>query len=199
MTRGLDIVIALLMLVFLAPLIALVAVAVFITDPGPVLFAHNRLGHGGRTFKCLKFRSMVLDAEERLLNLLMTDPAAKLEWEQGHKLKVDPRVTRIGAFLRRTSLDELPQLFNVLRGDMSLVGPRPIVMAEVKRYGRYFPDYCSVRPGLTGLWQISGRSDTSYRRRVALDVTYCRSRSVGMDLRILFLTGTVVVLGIGSY
>jgi len=199
MTRAMDVIIALLMLIFLAPLIVIVAAAVFVVDPGPVLFAHSRLGYGGKTFKCLKFRSMVLNAEERLLHLLMTDPAAQQEWERGHKLKVDPRVTRIGAFLRRTSLDELPQLFNVLRGEMSLVGPRPIVAAEIKRYGRYFPDYCSVRPGLTGLWQISGRSDTSYRRRVALDVTYCRSRSVGMDLRILFLTGTVVVLGIGSY
>nr|GFD54129.1 exopolysaccharide production protein PSS, putative [Tanacetum cinerariifolium] len=99
---------------------------------------------------------------------------AQHEWEQGHKLKVDPRVTRIGSFLRRTSLDELPQLFNVLRGEMGLVGPRPIVVAEVPRYGRHFLAYCSVRPGLTGLWQISGRSDTSYRRRVALDVAYCR-------------------------
>lgn len=199
LTRGMDIIIALIMLIFISPLMVLVACAVFVVDPGPVLFAHGRLGQGGKTFKCLKFRSMVLDAEGRLLHLLASDPEAKREWEQGHKLKVDPRVTRIGAFLRRTSLDELPQLFNVLRGEMSMVGPRPIVVAEITRYGRYFTDYCSVRPGLTGLWQISGRSDTSYRRRVALDVAYCRSRSVALDIRILFLTGTVVMLGIGSY
>ena len=198
-TRLFDIVVAVLMLVFLAPLMALVAIAVFLVDPGPVLFGHARLGAGGKTFSCLKFRSMVLDAEERLQHLLLTDPAAQAEWEIGHKLKSDPRVTRIGAFLRRTSLDELPQLFNVLRGEMSLVGPRPIVAAEIRRYGRYFSDYCSVRPGLTGLWQISGRSDTSYRRRVALDVTYCRSRSAGLDVKILFLTGTVVIFGTGSY
>lgn len=197
--RLLDIVCALALLLFLAPLMLLVAVAVLVSDPGPVLFGHERLGKNGRLFRCWKFRSMVVDAEVRLAALLERDAAARLEWQHGHKLRNDPRITRIGAFLRKSSLDELPQLFNVLAGNMSLVGPRPIVFAEVGRYGRYFVNYCSVRPGITGLWQVSGRNDVSYRRRVAIDVAYTRAKSLKLDCMILAVTVPRILMARGSY
>jgi exopolysaccharide production protein ExoY len=197
--RSFEIVVCLLALVFLAPLMLLVVLAICIDNPGPVLFGHQRLGYGGRTFRCWKFRSMTVNAEERLRTLLATDPVARAEWERDHKLRNDPRITRLGAFLRRSSLDELPQLFNVLMGTMSLVGPRPIVIDEVKNYGRYFADYCRVQPGITGLWQVSGRNDVSYRRRVALDVAYVRAKSVKLDILILALTGPRVIFARGSY
>ena len=197
--RTLDVVICAFALLFFAPLLAVIAVVVYLSDPGPILFAHRRLGRDGNHFYCLKFRSMVVDAEGRLRRLLDADPAMRLEWERDHKLRVDPRITRVGRFLRSSSLDELPQLWNVIRGDMSIVGPRPIVDAEVTRYGRYFNDYCRVRPGITGLWQISGRNDVSYRRRVALDVAFSRSISVRLYLRILCLTVPSVLMARGSY
>lgn len=177
----------------------LVAVAVYVQDGGPILFAHRRIGCNGRAFYCLKFRSMAVDAERRLADLLASDPAARAEWALDHKLRRDPRVTRLGAFLRKSSLDELPQLLNVLRGDMSLVGPRPIVEAEVAKYGHRFRDYCAVKPGITGLWQISGRNDTSYRTRVALDSLYARRRNVGLDAYILACTLPAVLTKRGSY
>jgi lipopolysaccharide/colanic/teichoic acid biosynthesis glycosyltransferase len=194
-----NMVVALAALVFLLPLMLLIAISVYAHDGGPILFAHRRIGLNGRTFHCLKFRSMAVDAEQRLAALLASDPAARAEWEQDHKLRRDPRVTRLGAFLRETSLDELPQLFNVLRGDMSLVGPRPIVEAEVKRYGRRFRAYCAVKPGITGLWQVSGRNDTSYRTRVALDCVYARRRSLGLDAYIIAATVPAVLTRRGSY
>ncbi|WP_353225855.1 sugar transferase [Salinisphaera hydrothermalis] len=157
-----------------------------------IFFAHERIGRAGRRFRCLKFRSMYPDAEARLQRLLAHDPCARAEWAENFKLKNDPRVTRFGAVLRRSSLDELPQLFNVLAGHMCLVGPRPIIKDELVRYGRYARFYLSTRPGMTGLWQVSGRSDTSYRRRVALDCAYVRSQSLGLDLKILFKTIVVV-------
>ena len=197
--RTLDVLLSLSALIFLAPLLLLVALLVYIVDPGPVLFGHRRLGKDGRTFRCWKFRSMVVDADVRLRALLESDPTARAEWEADHKLRNDPRITRIGQFLRKSSLDELPQFFNVLMGEMSLVGPRPIVGDEVAKYGRYFADYCRVRPGITGLWQISGRNDVSYRRRVALDVSYVRSKSVALDMGILLLTVPRVVARRGSY
>jgi lipopolysaccharide/colanic/teichoic acid biosynthesis glycosyltransferase len=199
MIRLLDIVVSAAMLVFLFPLLLLVSVAVFIADPGPVIFKQRRLGWGGNNFFCLKFRSMALDADKRLAALLLNNPTARAEWERDHKLKDDPRVTGIGRILRKSSIDELPQLWNVLRGDMTLVGPRPIVEAEIVRYGRYFQDYCRVQPGLTGLWQISGRSATSYRRRVALDVIYVRSKSFKLNLKILSMTIPSVLLLSGAY
>ncbi len=199
MIRLLDIVVSAAMLVFLFPLLLLVSAAVFIADPGPVIFKQRRLGWGGNTFFCLKFRSMALDADKRLAALLLNNPTARAEWERDHKLKDDPRVTSIGRILRKSSIDELPQLWNVLRGDMTLVGPRPIVEAEIVRYGRYFQDYCRVQPGLTGLWQISGRSATSYRRRVALDVIYVRSKSFKLNLKILSMTIPSVLLLSGAY
>lgn len=198
-TRLFDIAVSLALLVFLAPLMIVVAMLVVATNPGPVIFGHKRLGRDGRTFSCLKFRSMVTDSQERLAQLLASDADARREWERDHKLKNDPRITPIGAFLRKSSLDELPQLFNVLRGDMSLVGPRPIVMDEVRRYGRYFSHYSQVRPGITGLWQVSGRSNTSYRRRVAMDVTYSRSQSLPLNIKILLMTVPSVLSAKGSY
>ena len=190
---------ALVALIFVAPLMLLVALAIFSHDRGPIVFAHRRIGRGGQSFPCLKFRSMAVDAEARLAEVLACDPDARAEWEKDHKLRNDPRVTKLGAFLRRTSLDELPQLFNVLAGDMSLVGPRPIVDAEIQKYGRRFRQYCAVKPGITGLWQVSGRNDTSYRARVALDCIYAKRRTVALDLAIMFNTVPAVLLRRGSY
>jgi exopolysaccharide production protein ExoY len=195
----LNVAVALLALVFCLPIMLGVGLAIFLQDGGPVLFAHRRIGRDGRSFRCLKFRSMAIDAEARLAELLASDPQARAEWEADHKLRRDPRVTRLGAFLRRSSLDELPQLFNVLRGEMSLVGPRPIVEAEVAKYGRRFRQYCAVKPGITGLWQVSGRNDTSYRTRVALDCVYAARRSAWLDFKVLACTIPAVLSRRGSY
>ena len=196
--RSVELTLAVILLVVLAPLLLCIALAISLFDPGPALFAHQRIGRNNRPFACYKFRTMVVGAQARLDALLAADPALRVIWERDQKLPKDPRVTRIGAFLRLTSLDELPQLFNVLRGEMSLVGPRPIVSAEVPRYGRYISYYYSLRPGLTGLWQVSGRSSTSYRRRVAADVHYARARSAKLDVAILAATLPAVVTGRGS-
>jgi lipopolysaccharide/colanic/teichoic acid biosynthesis glycosyltransferase len=194
-----NMVVALAALVFLLPLMLLIAITVYTHDGGPILFAHRRIGLNGRPFRCLKFRSMAVDAEQRLAALLASDPVARAEWAEDHKLRQDPRVTPLGAFLRKASLDELPQLLNVLRGDMSLVGPRPIVEAEVEKYGRRFRDYCAVKPGITGLWQVSGRNDTRYRTRVALDSVYARRRNLGLDAYIIVATVPAVLTRRGSY
>jgi exopolysaccharide production protein ExoY len=164
-----------------------------------VLFAQKRNGRGGRRFRCYKFRSMRPDAEIYLKQLLSTDPVLRREWEQTHKLKQDPRITPLGDFLRRSSLDELPQLFNIIRGEMSIVGPRPIVDSEIHHYGRWYRYYTRVRPGLTGLWQVSGRSDVSYRRRVAMDRLYVRTRSLNSYVWILLATAPAVLMRRGSY
>lgn len=198
-SRALDISIALAALIFILPLMLTIAIAVKLSDGGPVLFSHRRIGRDGRVFGCLKFRTMVVDAEARLNALLASDEAARREWALDHKLRNDPRITPFGQFLRRSSLDELPQLLNVLRGQMSIVGPRPIVQGEVARYGRRFASYCAVRPGITGLWQVSGRNDVSYRRRVACDVIYARRRSVSRDVFIILWTVPAVLKGQGSY
>jgi lipopolysaccharide/colanic/teichoic acid biosynthesis glycosyltransferase len=169
-------------------------------DGGPAFYAHERVGRGGRLFGCLKFRSMVVDSERRLAELLARDPAARAEWEATRKLKRDPRVTWVGRFLRASSLDELPQLINVLRGDMSLVGPRPVICAELAaHYGAAAQHYLSVRPGLTGPWQISGRSDTTYAQRVALDVGYATRADLWTDVKILLRTPAAVILRRGAY
>lgn len=199
LTEAMNFLIALVALIFLSPLMITVAFLVYAQDGGPAVFAHRRLGKGGRHFRCLKFRSMAIDAEERLADLLARDADARAEWEKDHKLRNDPRVTKLGAFLRKSSLDELPQLFNVLRGEMSLVGPRPIVDAEVPKYGRRFARYCAVKPGITGLWQVSGRNDTSYRSRVAMDCVYAEHRSALLDAKIIFATVPAVLLSRGSY
>lgn len=197
--RVLDLLLAGSLLIFIAPLMLVIAGLIRMQDGGPALFQQNRIGKGGRTFKCLKFRTMVIDAEARLNALLARDPDARREWEADHKLRKDPRITALGAFLRKSSLDELPQLFNVLKGEMSLVGPRPIVTAEIPRYGRWFAYYCAVKPGVTGLWQVNGRNDVSYRRRVALDVLYARTVGVRRYVQIMAATVPAVLLRSGSY
>ncbi|HYZ34135.1 MAG TPA: sugar transferase [Crenalkalicoccus sp.] len=197
--RSMDIAGAGALLLLFLPAFAVLA-ALITLDGGSVLFAHERVGRAGRRFRCLKFRSMVVDAEARLRALLETDPAARAEWEATRKLKRDPRITWVGRFLRATSLDELPQLINVLRGEMSLVGPRPVLAAELERhYGVAAEHYLSVRPGLTGPWQVSGRSDTSYAQRVALDVHYATHASLWTDLAILLRTPAAVLSRRGAY
>jgi len=196
--RALDLLGAAAVLVLLAPVLLLVALAIKLLDPGPLLFAHVRLGQGGRPFRCLKFRSMTVDADARLAHLLETDAAARAEWQETQKLRDDPRITPLGRFLRRSCLDELPQLVNVLRGEMSLVGPRPIVAGEAARYGRHFGVYCSLKPGITGLWQVKRQDRTSYRRRVAFDLAYARARSLPLNLGILLLTVPSVLRGEGA-
>lgn len=196
---GVNALLALCILIVLGPLMAVVAALVYIQDRGPIFFAHRRIGRDGRVFPCMKFRSMAVDAEARLQHLLATDAEARKEWAADHKLRKDPRITGLGLFLRKSSLDELPQLFNVLRGEMSLVGPRPVVYAEAERYGRWFSHYCAVRPGITGLWQVSGRNEVSYRKRVAMDVLYSRRKSALLDFKILVNTVPAVLLRKGSY
>ena len=196
--RAMDIVIATLLLIFFGPLLLLTA-AIVTLDGGPVFFLHRRVGRGGVLFSCIKFRTMVPDAQNVLESLLESDPVARREWDSNFKLKRDPRVTRVGRFLRQSSLDELPQLINVLRGDMALVGPRPIVAAEVGRYGPDIDYYYRCRPGITGPWQVSGRSDQSYRQRVRLDVEYAKRPSLKNDFIILAKTAKVVMRGVGAY
>jgi lipopolysaccharide/colanic/teichoic acid biosynthesis glycosyltransferase len=185
-------------LALVAPVLILIGLLIKLTDGGPALFGHQRFGYGGRTFKCLKFRSMVLDADARLAQHLAANPDARREWSQCHKLRNDPRVTLIGQLLRRSSLDELPQLFNVLRGDMSIVGPRPIVQAEIAKYGVRYAWYCKVRPGITGYWQVNGRSHTSYRRRIAMDTIYAKNKCIWWDIKIVCLTIPAVVSAQGA-
>lgn len=198
-SRFMDVMIAAIALAILLPVIVILCLAIMAHDGGRPIFVHRRIGRGGHSFPCLKLRTMVRNSEERLRHLLEADPAARAEWAMDQKLRMDPRITPLGRFLRKSSLDELPQLFNVLVGHMSLVGPRPIVADEVARYGRYFRFYCAVRPGITGLWQVSGRNDTSYRRRVAMDTVYSRSRSVGTDISILVRTVPAVLASKGSF
>jgi exopolysaccharide production protein ExoY len=185
--------------IFLLPLLLIVALIIKLTDSGPVLFKHARIGFQGRAFYCLKFRTMAVDSAEKLERLLATDEDARQEWEANHKLRNDPRVTRIGMVLRRSSVDELPQLFNVLLGHMSLVGPRPIVFAEAERYKKgAYETYISALPGITGLWQVSGRSDTTYDERIRLDCEYIDHWSLLVDLRIMLKTLVVVSKAKGS-
>ncbi|WP_246514069.1 sugar transferase [Neoroseomonas soli] len=169
-------------------------------DGGPTFYAHPRVGRGGRIFGCLKFRSMVVDSQARLEALLAADPTARAEWETTRKLKDDPRITRVGRFLRATSLDELPQLINVLKGEMSIVGPRPVTQSELDcYYGVAAAHYLTVRPGITGPWQVSGRSETSYDQRVALDVAYVSQPSLLTDIRILLKTPVAVLSRRGAH
>jgi undecaprenyl-phosphate galactose phosphotransferase len=196
--RLFDIVAASLLILASAPLLLLIAYLAS-RDGGPILFGHRRLGAGGKSFICWKFRTMVPDSARVLEELLATDPQAKAEWESTCKLKRDPRITPIGKFLRTTSLDELPQLINVLKGEMSLVGPRPIVSDEVRRYGAAFHDYTRCRPGITGIWQVSGRNDVDYGGRVHMDKQYARGWSLGTDIKLLWKTLFVVVGRRGAY
>ena len=186
--RIVDIVLALSGIALLAPLLIICYIATIITSPGPALFRHRRVGFNGKHFDCLKFRTMVTDAPERLRNLLESDPLAAAEWASNRKLRNDPRVTAIGAILRKSSLDELPQLFNVLRGDMSIVGPRPVPEEELERYATSISAYLACRPGITGLWQVSGRSTTTYSKRIACDTFYASNWSMALDAKILIVT-----------
>lgn len=196
--RAFDVVMASTLLFLALPAMFFIAVIMFSTDRGPILFAHERVGQNGKRFRCLKFRSMVVNSQEALRRHLELFPQAQAEWDETQKLRNDPRITRLGQFLRVTSLDELPQLINVIRGDMSLVGPRPIVEDEVIRYADDIEHYSAVRPGITGLWQVSGRSDVGYDQRVQLDSTYVREWSFTGDMVILLKTVKVVALRTGS-
>lgn len=188
---------ALVLLALFSPLMAVVAWLIWRKDGRPIFFGHYRVGRDGQMFKCWKFRSMVINSAEMLAELLKNDPAAKAEWDRDQKLTNDPRVTPVGAFLRKTSLDELPQLWNVLKGEMRLVGPRPITLGELDRYGEARWHYLNAMPGMTGLWQVSGRSDTTYEERVELDRDYVEQRSLWSDAVILLKT-IAVVLGKGG-
>ena len=196
--RCIDVVVSLLAIVVLSPLLAVLAV-ISKLDGGPIVFSHTRVGLDKSLFRCYKFRSMHVDAEKRLSELLARDEDARQEWNTHFKLKDDPRITALGLFLRKSSLDELPQLINVLKGDMSLVGPRPVIEEELALYGEYESDYLSARPGITGLWQVSGRNDLDYDERVTLDATYVRNWTHALDLRILLKTGLVVLTRRGAY
>jgi Undecaprenyl-phosphate galactose phosphotransferase WbaP len=197
--RTLDIVLVILASPVLLPLFLAVAAAVRFSSPGPVLFSHRRIRKHGEFFSMWKFRTMCVDSAQVLEDYLAANPEARKEWRETHKLKHDPRVTRVGVFLRRMSLDEVPQFWNVLQGTMSLVGPRPIVAAEVEKYGEYFDEYCKVKPGLTGLWQVSGRNEVSYEERVQLDCRYVRSWSLLGDAKIMSRTLSSVVNQDGAY
>jgi exopolysaccharide production protein ExoY len=195
--RPLDFVLAILMLPVLVPVIMALWLIVR-RDGGSGFFGHERVGRDGKTFRCWKMRSMEVDAEAKLASFLATNPEAAAEWARDHKLDADPRVTKIGRFLRRSSLDELPQIWNVLRGEMSFVGPRPVVADELARYGASKWVYLQGRPGITGLWQVSGRNDVSYDERVALDQRYGREMGFGLDIKIMAMTAGAVVYGTGK-
>jgi Undecaprenyl-phosphate galactose phosphotransferase WbaP len=197
--RFLDLVFVSLGGLVILPLLLFIAFLIKLSSPGPVLFGHRRLGLNGKYFYAYKFRSMVKDADKKLEGILEADTRLREEWEEGHKLKDDPRVTKIGRMLRRTSFDEFPQLINILKGEMSLVGPRPVTDPELKKYGENARRVLTVKPGLTGLWQVSGRSDTDYTERVSYDLYYLQSWSVWLDLWILFRTPRAVFKGKGAY
>lgn len=196
--RSFDILAALGGLIFLSPVMIVLAVLIRFQDGGPAIFAHTRIGKNGRPFKCYKFRSMVMDAQQRLEALLASDPDAAEEWRRDQKLRNDPRVTALGRFIRKSSLDELPQLFNILKGDMSVVGPRPIITDEMVRYGSHIEEYLSVTPGVTGLWQVSGRNDVSYDERVQMDARYARTWTVAGDVWITLKTVPAVLMSRGA-
>ncbi len=197
--RAMDLVIAFTVLAFVAPIFLIVYALIKIFDPGPALFSHLRVGRDGRMFTVYKFRTMRVDAQERLEELLASDPEAAAEWAKYQKLKKDPRVTLIGRILRRSSLDELPQLLNIVRGEMSVIGPRPVTSGEIHRYGADYPFYTAVRPGVLGLWQVKGRNKLTYPERVAYDVQYVKTWSIWQDFKILFMAVPVVLFGLGAY
>jgi len=198
--RLFDLAFSLIILVLGAPLFLLIALLVKLTSQGPAIFAHERIGRGGRRFRCYKFRTMHPNAEERLTQILENNPDMAREWESHYKLKNDPRVTWIGKFLRKTSLDELPQFWNVLMGDLSVVGPRPVTENELKQeIGPHARRFLTIRPGLTGPWQVSGRNDTSYHQRICFDIYYIRHRSFLWDLYLILLTIPAMITTRGAY
>lgn len=199
--RTFDIIFSLSALVIGFPIYILIGFLVFITSPGPIIYSHQRIGRGRKSFKCYKFRTMYADADVRLKQILASDPKLKAEWEKSYKLHNDPRITPIGTILRKTSLDELPQFWNVLKGDLSIVGPRPVVHEEVEKYlGFKASKILSVRPGLTGPWQVSGRSDIRcYKKRIELDEFYIDNRSMKMDIKLIAKTIPVMIFSKGGY
>lgn len=197
--RLFDVVGASIGLVVLSPLMLMLAALIKVTDGGSVFYGHRRIGRNGTAFNCLKFRTMAANSDDLLEIYLSENESARVEWDRDRKLKSDPRITSIGVVLRNLSLDELPQLFNILIGEMSIVGPRPVVSDELEKYGAAAQYYLSTRPGLTGLWQISGRNDVSYGRRVELDQIYVKNWSFQSDLVIIVKTIPVVCLAKGSY
>lgn len=197
--RVLDILICGTAMPLILPLCFLLALLIRLDSKGPAIYRHERIGRNGKPFAIYKFRTMVKNADAALAECLARDPELAREWAENHKLKNDPRLTRTGHFLRKTSLDELPQILNILKGEMTLVGPRPIVSAEKAKYGRYFDEYCESRPGLTGLWQTSGRNNTTYSQRVAFDHYYLNHWSIWLDFWILAKTIPVALSGRGAY
>ena len=197
--RSFDVSSALLAILILSPIFLMIMAMVKFSDRGPAFYGHRRVGHNGRMFHCLKFRTMVMDGDEVLRQYLAANPEAAEEWKATRKLKNDPRVTAIGNVLRKLSLDELPQLINIIRGEMSVVGPRPVVDEELNYYESAASYYLSTRPGLTGLWQISGRNDVSYKERVDFDTQYVRNWSMMQDVSIIVKTIPAVCMSRGSY
>jgi undecaprenyl-phosphate galactose phosphotransferase len=198
--RTFDIVFSLIVLLFGLPCFLLIAICVKFSSRGPVFYAHERIGRGGKPFACYKFRSMYKDADERLKELLDLHPELRKEWESTHKLKKDPRITPIGLFLRKSSLDELPQFWNVLKGDLSVVGPRPVIKQEIEKYfGKKALVILSVRPGLTGIWQVSGRNNTAYSHRIQLDEMYVNRQSLLLDLKLIAKTIPAMIFSRGAY
>lgn len=199
--RGFDILFSSLCLLIGAPVYLLIALSIFASSPGKVIYSHERIGRGGKTFRCYKFRSMYPDADQRLKEILANNPLLKEEWEKNYKLKNDPRVTPLGSFLRKTSLDELPQFWNVLKGNLSVVGPRPVVKEEIQKYMSVKAyKILSIRPGLTGPWQVSGRSDINcYRTRIQLDEYYVDNHSFLLDLKLIAKTVPAMVFSKGAY
>jgi exopolysaccharide production protein ExoY len=199
--RLFDIIFSFLCLVIGLPVFLIIALGIYFTSPGSIFYSHSRIGRGGKTFSCYKFRTMYPDAAKRLQEILASDPLLRQEWEANYKLKKDPRVTPLGAFLRKTSLDELPQFWNVLRGDLSVVGPRPVVQEEVDKYlGTKAYKILSIRPGLTGPWQVSGRSDiTCYVTRIQLDEAYVDNRSFLLDVKLVVKTVPAMLFSKGAY
>jgi len=199
--RGFDIFFSLFCLLVTAPLFLIIALLLFLTSPGKVIYSHERIGRGGKPFRCYKFRSMYPNADQRLAELLVAHPHLREEWEKNYKLKRDPRITPFGAFLRKTSLDELPQFWNVLQGDLSVVGPRPVVRDEIAKYYQTKADkILSIRPGLTGIWQVSGRNDLdSYQARVEMDEHYVNNHSFLLDIKLIAKTVPAMLFSKGAY
>ena len=193
--RFADIICSAIAIILLSPFFIIISIAIKATSKGPVIFVHNRVGKNGKKIGIYKFRSMVMNAEELIEKFT---PEQKEEFKKNFKLKNDPRITKIGKFLRKTSLDELPQLFNILKGDLSIVGPRPIIEVETKIYGKYKDMLLSVKPGLTGFWAANGRSDTSYKRRRAMEIYYVKNRSLLFDIKIILKTAVSVFKGEGA-
>jgi Undecaprenyl-phosphate galactose phosphotransferase WbaP len=194
-----DIAISGLCLIFLSPVVAVISLLISLDSPGGIFYTQDRLGRGGKVIKFFKFRTMYINGDQIFEERLKNDPSLRQEWQKYQKLKCDPRVTKVGAFLRKFSLDELPQVWNILKGEMSLVGPRPIMLAQEQLYGPAIHDYCQIKPGITGLWQVSGRNHTTFARRAELDMEYIQRWSLWLDIYIIFQTFKEVLARHGAY